>query len=56
MITLFDAPPEGPDRHDRIVKASSSLAKRLAAGARNGALDLDQFQKLKADAIGRAQL
>jgi glycosyltransferase involved in cell wall biosynthesis len=43
ITRLFDAPPAGPDRHDRIVEASSSLAKRLAAGARHGAFDLDQL-------------
>jgi len=42
----FDDPPDGADRHDRLIAASSELARDLAAGARDGALDLDQLPSL----------
>jgi glycosyltransferase involved in cell wall biosynthesis len=42
----FDAPLDGRDRHDRIIEATASVAKRLAADARSGALDLDQLPSL----------
>ena len=46
ITAFFDEPLDGPDRHERIIAATSSLAKRLAAGARDGALDLDQLPSL----------
>src|SRR5262245_3934126 len=46
ITTFLEAPPDGPDRHARIVEASSSVARRLAAGARHGALDLDQLPSI----------
>ena len=39
----LDEPLDGPGRHDRLVETSSALVRRLAASARDGALDLDQL-------------
>ena len=46
IAPYFDEPLDGADRHDRLIAASSALARRLAAGARNGAFDLDQLPSL----------
>jgi hypothetical protein len=46
MTAYFDRPLDGSDRHERIITASSSLARGLAARARDGALDLDQLPSL----------
>jgi glycosyltransferase involved in cell wall biosynthesis len=46
IAAYFDVPLDGPDRHERIMAASSSLARRLAAAARQGALDFDQLPSL----------
>jgi glycosyltransferase involved in cell wall biosynthesis len=48
ISAFFDEALDGPDRHERIIAATSTLAKRLAAGARSGALDLDQLPSLSA--------
>ena len=42
----FDEPLEGPDRHERLIAASSAVARKLAASAREGALDLDEIPSL----------
>jgi glycosyltransferase involved in cell wall biosynthesis len=46
ISALFDGPLDGRERHERIIAATSSLARRLAAGARAGALDLDQLPSI----------
>jgi glycosyltransferase involved in cell wall biosynthesis len=46
IAEFFDAPPDGADRHEQLIAATSSLAQRLAAAARHGALDLDQLPSL----------
>jgi glycosyltransferase involved in cell wall biosynthesis len=46
LTRYFDDPLDGHDRHQRIMAASSALARRLAATARSGALDLDQLPSL----------
>jgi glycosyltransferase involved in cell wall biosynthesis len=46
IAPYFDQAPDGADRHERLVAASSGLARRLAADAREGALDLDQLPSL----------
>jgi glycosyltransferase involved in cell wall biosynthesis len=43
---FFDDPLDGAERHERIVAASSALARRLAEGARSGALDIDELPSL----------
>jgi len=42
----FDEPLDGPDRHQRLIEATSALARGLAASARDGALDIDQLPSL----------
>jgi glycosyltransferase involved in cell wall biosynthesis len=46
IAPFFDDPPDGPDRHERLVAATSSLAQRLAEAARSGAFALDQLPSL----------
>ena len=41
VASLFDGRDDGPERHDRIVAATSLVARSLSDGARRGALDLD---------------
>ena len=42
----FDEPLEGPDRHEKLIAASSAVARKVAANARDGVLDLDQLPSL----------
>jgi glycosyltransferase involved in cell wall biosynthesis len=41
VASLFDGRDDGPERHDRIVAATSLVARALSDGARRGALDID---------------
>ena len=46
VASLFDGRDDGPERHDRIVAATSFVARGLSEGARRGALDLDALPTL----------
>ncbi len=43
---LFDSPTDGPERHDRIVDASTGLARLLGGSARAGGVSLDSFSTI----------
>ena len=46
IARLFDAPEDDAGRHERIVEVSGAVARRLADGARQGLLDLDELPSL----------
>ena len=46
VASLFDGRDDGPERHDRIVAATSLVARGLSDRARRGALDLDALPTL----------
>jgi len=46
LSPFFDEPLEAENRHEQIMTATSSLARKLAASARDGALDLDELPSL----------
>lgn len=46
VASLFDGRDDGPERHDRIVAATSLVARGLSDGARRGALELDALPTL----------
>ena len=46
VASLFDGRDDGPERHDRIVAATSLVARSLSDGARRGAFELDALPTL----------
>ena len=46
VASLFDGRDDGPERHDRIVAATSLVARGLSDGARRGAFELDALPTL----------
>src|SRR5262249_37043113 len=46
LAPFFDDPPDGDDRHELLIAATSGLAQRLATAARSGAFHLDELPSL----------